>query len=371
MKEKESTRSMNWKLTLPECVRTPAFGNYGGFVETRPVKVDCSLGVNPLGNLCGTDTLTLTLSDFFKYPNGAGVLNGYIRSRWPGVSEEEIVWGTGSQGVLAQTARILGGNAKILGLVPQFLTGLMEFAMTGTNVSTVRLRPDRFEIAPEELADRLEDDTTLLYLDNPHNPTGSALPLEKVDALAGACAARGALLLVDEAYGDFLPDGESALNLKRDNVVCVRSFSKGCGMAGLRIGYAVIRDAFLRRSCVELGASFPVAEPSAVIAARFLPTLKLAEMRTEVRALKSRVTEFIAGYRSFSVAKTHPATPIFLLTWLEGGNLYEKLMEAGIQTEAGHFFELGDNSVRLRVPRHDRFEEFCSCWRELFGEASL
>lgn len=367
METAETVYSPNWKKTQPEYVREPRFGNYGMFVETRPVKVDCSLGVNPQGNLFGSETLELPVSELFMYPRGMEALKKHIRSRWPVVGDEEIVWDTGSEGVISRLARVMGKSAEIQGLLPQFLPGLAEFSSVGAAVSTMKLRPDRFEVSLEDLIARLSDRTTLLYLDNPHNPTGSVLSLGEIDTLAEACARHGILLLADEAYGDFLPEEESALNLKRDNIVCVRSFSKGCGMAGLRIGYAVIRDPELRRSYYSLGTAYPVSEASAAIASRFLPLLRLNAMRREVRKLKQQLLDFLGRYDAFSIAKTHPATPILLLTWKEGGNLYEKLMDGGIQTEAGHFFKLGDESVRLRTPRHDQFEEFCDCWRSLFG----
>jgi histidinol-phosphate aminotransferase len=271
-------------------------------------------------------------------------------------------------GVLANLAHILSGrNVKVLGITPQFMPALREFALAGSRVSTVRLLPGRFTLGVQALVDALEEDSTLLYVDNPNNPTGSALSLRDIELLAKECAARGTLLVMDEAYADFLDDAESAFNLDMDNVVCIRTLSKGCGMAGLRIGYGVIRNPELRRACEERALSYAISDVAAATAAELLPRIDFGAMRRRVRALKSRVMELIGSYDAFSIADTHPAVPILLLTWKEGANLFEKLMEAGICAESGHFFELSDASVRMRVPPEDQLEEFCALWRGLFG----
>lgn len=361
-------KPMNWKRHQAEYIRSPRFANYGMFAEKRPVKVDCSLGINPGGFPLKSETLTLPVTDCFKYPHKTDNLKDYICSRWSGVNPEEIVLGTGSEGILNNLGRILGGgNVKLLGVVPQFIPALMEFAACGVTIETLPLTQDAFDVDVGQIIQALTPETTVVYLDNPHNPTGSALPRAEVEKLAQACAEKGVLLIVDEAYGDFVPDEESALHLKGRNLICLRSFSKGCGMAGLRVGYGVIRDEELRRCYAELSLSYAVSDLSIAVTLTALEDLDIPAVRENVMLLKKKVMDFIKGYPDFSIAATYPSTPIFLLTWKKGGNLYDKLMEVGIQTEAGHFFCLEDNSVRLRTPQLSQIDEFCRLWEKAFG----
>lgn len=78
----------------------------------------------------------------------------------------------------------------------------------------------------------------LLYLANPDNPTGTWLQAEQIENLVTSLPG-GCLLLLDEAYADFLPPS-SLPNISRDEpaVIRFRTFSKGHGLAGLRVGYA-------------------------------------------------------------------------------------------------------------------------------------
>jgi histidinol-phosphate aminotransferase len=93
-------------------------------------------------------------------------------------------------------------------------------------------------------------DTKVVVICNPNNPTGTTIPLSQIEAIADATP-KTALLLVDEAYIEFLPHAEkiSAMELAktRENVLVARTFSKIYGLAGLRVGYAVASTEVISR----------------------------------------------------------------------------------------------------------------------------
>lgn len=88
----------------------------------------------------------------------------------------------------------------------------------------------------------IDGETKVVVVCNPNNPTGSTLTISQIEQLADATPA-DALLLVDEAYIEFLEDEQaySAVELakSRPNVLVARTFSKIFGLAGLRIGYGL------------------------------------------------------------------------------------------------------------------------------------
>jgi histidinol-phosphate aminotransferase len=90
------------------------------------------------------------------------------------------------------------------------------------------LDPDRFAVAGAKLA----------YLANPNSPSGTALTLEQVGALARRLPCP---LIVDEAYADFAEVGCAPLVAEHANVIVLRTLSKGYGLAGLRLGYLIAR----------------------------------------------------------------------------------------------------------------------------------
>jgi histidinol-phosphate aminotransferase len=81
---------------------------------------------------------------------------------------------------------------------------------------------------------------SVVLLASPNNPTGTALPIDLVEALAVGAAAVGAVLVVDEAYGEFRRAGvPSAVTLlpSHPNLAVARTMSKAFALAGARIGY--------------------------------------------------------------------------------------------------------------------------------------
>ena len=90
----------------------------------------------------------------------------------------------------------------------------------------------------------------IVYLTSPHNPTGSEFTLSAVEAIADGTG-EDTLVVVDEAYAEF-SEAPSAVALveERDDVAVLRTFSKAYGLAGVRLGYALVpgewADAYAR-----------------------------------------------------------------------------------------------------------------------------
>ena len=79
----------------------------------------------------------------------------------------------------------------------------------------------------------------LIYLSNPNNPMGSHHPASTIEAMINALP-QDCLLILDEAYIDLAPPGtEPTISPDDPRVIRMRTFSKGYGLAGLRVGYAI------------------------------------------------------------------------------------------------------------------------------------
>ena len=92
------------------------------------------------------------------------------------------------------------------------------------------------------LKDAVTDKTGLIYICNPENPTGSLLDPVELKAFCKEMSQK-CPVVVDEAYIDYAGDAEklSMIPLVKEGypVVVTRTFSKGCGLGGMRVGYAV------------------------------------------------------------------------------------------------------------------------------------
>src|SRR5262249_45253280 len=104
---------------------------------------------------------------------------------------------------------------------------------------------------------------------NPNNPDGRIIPHDDLLILHERLAARGGVLIVDEAFADLDPEQSLAPALPLSGAVVLRSFGKTYGLAGLRLGFALASPDIAQPLRAALGP-WPVSGPAIAIGARAL-----------------------------------------------------------------------------------------------------
>ncbi len=156
-----------------------------------------------------------------------------------GVAPENVMVGEGIDGLFGNAVRLfVEPGVKVatsLGAYPTFNFHVTGFG--GTLVTTPYVDDREHPASLLDLARR--EKARLIYFANPDNPMGSWWPAADVQSFIANLPA-GALLMLDEAYGEFAPDGTlPPLDVSNPNVLRFRTFSKAYGMAGMRLGYCV------------------------------------------------------------------------------------------------------------------------------------
>jgi histidinol-phosphate aminotransferase len=160
-----------------------------------------------------------------------------------GVPAERVALVNGlDEGIMATSVAYLRppvGGPVPDAIVPEPAFEIFRFdtAVAGGRLVQVMPKPD-FSFPLDEVLAAITPQTRVVFLTNPNNPTGVAMPLEAIRTIARALP-RGAIVFVDEAYAEFagvsfVPDLASF-----PNVIVGRTFSKAFGLAGLRIGCLV------------------------------------------------------------------------------------------------------------------------------------
>ncbi len=154
-----------------------------------------------------------------------------------------VAVGSGSGELLHMLAFGWCDRGQVVCAWPTF-NQLMSFAeKVGSEVRKVPLDAELRHDLPA-LAQVTTPNTSLLYVCNPNNPSGTVIDGPRLKAFCAEMAQR-TLVVVDEAYLDLIDEGatESMVGLARAgaNVVVLRTFSKIHGLAGLRVGYAIAR----------------------------------------------------------------------------------------------------------------------------------
>lgn len=161
-----------------------------------------------------------------------------------GLSADHIVTGTGSGELLCALGFIHGhGGGEIIAAAPTY-SELTNYAThSGAQIRLIPVDKQlRHDLSAMHAA--VSANTRAVYVCNPNNPTGTALPAAEIRAFVDALPER-VTTIVDEAYMDFTdgPGVSSVVDLvgKGKRVVILRTFSKIHGMAGIRVGYGIAR----------------------------------------------------------------------------------------------------------------------------------
>ena len=156
-----------------------------------------------------------------------------------GIAPQNLVVGEGIDGLLCYLVRLVveQGDAVVTseGAYPTFNYHVAGF---GGILHKVPYTDDHEDL-PALIARAAEVDAKLVYFANPDNPMGTWVSGDSIKAALDALP-DGTLLVLDEAYVEFAPEGTAPdLDIEDPRVIRLRTFSKAYGMAGARVGYAM------------------------------------------------------------------------------------------------------------------------------------
>ncbi|WP_424940589.1 pyridoxal phosphate-dependent aminotransferase [Aliiroseovarius sp. S253] len=156
-----------------------------------------------------------------------------------GIAPENILVGEGIDGILGYLVRlIIGPGDKVVTSQGAYPTFNYHVAGFGGELETVPYKDDH-EDPVALIAKAAEVGAKLVYIANPDNPMGTWHDVETIQRMINAVP-EGCLLVLDEAYIEFAPEGTAPpLNTDDPRVIRMRTFSKAYGMAGARVGYAI------------------------------------------------------------------------------------------------------------------------------------
>lgn len=228
---------------------------------------------NPLGTSPIVQKVLARHADrAFRYPqNHSPKLTAALAAQHD-VPEQCIVAGNGSDELIDMLIRMrcVPGEDNVICYSNAFSMYRMTAKLCGVEYREVP-REEDFSLPLAALAEAADENTRLVFVTSPDNPTGLAAGVEELSVLAGVLP-EDCLLVVDEAYIDFVWPPESYTPLqafeKFENLVVLRTFSKAYGLAGLRIGYGVMPPSIadsLRRARIPFTLNL-LAEEAAVAA---------------------------------------------------------------------------------------------------------
>ncbi len=188
----------------------------------------------------------------------------------------------------------------------------------GAKFIEVATRADRdFEIDVDELLQACDENSRLLFVCSPNNPTGTLLPVSELTKLLTARAGKS-VVVVDEAYVEFGTE-ESAVSLleQHQNLVVLRTLSKALGFAGARCG-AVIGPPAVIRMLSAVQAPYAMSTPVVECVEDALQDEQLAAADDAVTAIVSERRRVMAAMSNYPfVKKVWPSAANFFLVQVD------------------------------------------------------
>lgn len=197
---------------------------------------------NPLGMSPSASAAAMgALREPARYPDGSGFRLKAALAVHHQLPAEAFVLGNGSNDVLELAARAF--------LAPGRSAVFSEYAFAVYPLATQACGADGIEVPARHYAHDLDamaaamrDDTRVVFIANPNNPTGTVATPEQIARLLDAVPDT-VLVVLDEAYREYQPASlrtdTAALLARHPNLLISRTFSKAYGMASLRIGYGI------------------------------------------------------------------------------------------------------------------------------------
>lgn len=209
--------------------------------------LDFSANINPLGP---PRRLKEKWNEFFDeiidYPDPhCSSLREQVAER-EGLSWDSVLIGNGGAEIIFLIGKLLADKTVLI-IEPAFSEYERACRLNGCRVLYYQVQAPFWQPCEDELAAALKE-ADAVFLCNPNNPTGVVCPREFIISFVERCRKNGTLLIIDEAFYDFLAEYRPLVPLlhEYENLIIIRSMTKMFAVPGLRLGYCLAAPGIVR-----------------------------------------------------------------------------------------------------------------------------
>lgn len=314
----------------------------------RKLPIDLSLSENPLGCSPNVSMVLkqLTQADFFDYPDpDCNKLKKVIAKRFQ-IEVGSIFVANGSEAIIKLLPQVLL-KAKDEVIIPKLTFPMFDISTKMNNGKVISSEmTNSFDIDFEDIKSKITKKTKLIFLCNPNNPTGMVIPKRKI---VDFIKTTKAIVIVDEANIEF--GGRTVIKevKKFNNLIVLRTFSKGFGLAGFRIGFCIASKKIIRL-LEQTSQPFPVstmAEKAALVA--FADTKFIKKTKEFMKCERTFLSRELKK-RGFEVIKSQ-ANNLLVKIPNSSVNFVSKLNKKGVSVVDGSSFNFKKSNFIRVSPR--------------------
>ncbi|MCT4563155.1 MAG: histidinol-phosphate transaminase [Maledivibacter sp.] len=314
---------------------------------------------NPLGpSKKAVEAIKQEAANIHIYPDpGVATLKEKLAQKYD-LSPEQIVVGNGGEEIIKFIAQtfINSGDEAIMAL-PSF--GLYSTSVSHMGGVLVQIPLKNYKHDFEGFVENINENTKLIFVCNPNNPTGNIMTGEEIDYLFNNIPEH-IVVVLDEAYYEYAiknPEYPDSINIlkKRPNTIILRTFSKVAGLAGVRTGYCLTSKEIANEMTKVKGVfnANRLAQVAAVAALEddehIEKTVKLnyESMEMMEKYFEDNNLEYIKSNSNF----------IFVNINMDSRVVFQRLLEQGVIMRPGYLWNW-DNWIRVSTGTIEQTQKF-------------
>jgi len=292
------------------------------------------------------------------------VLSGKIAA-YEGISQSNIMLNSGSTPLLhAAAMHFSKGGKNIITGDPSYEDLPSAAKEHGGNWIKVPLTKD-YKLDLEAMEAKVDDNTGLVYICNPNNPTATVVDTQKLKDFCERVSKK-TMVFVDEAYIDYLPDpqGTTCIGCIKagQNIIVARTFSKLYGFAGLRCGYIVGLPQTIKMLSIYTPGAFNLsATTMAAAIAAYQETDYMKDALQKTIASKEYLYSVLKkeGYEYIPSSANFVMFPLKM----DGNKFVNEMFKRGVGVR--NWKLNGADWCRVSIGRMDEMEAFGAAFKEL------
>lgn len=271
-----------------------------------------------------------------------------------------VVSGNGMDGIIDTMMKLfMSPGSETIILIPTF--SYYEIATLSNGGKPVFVKRDNFNIAPEKVLDAVTDKTKMIFLCSPNNPSGNSIPDADVRKILESV---NAIVFIDEAYVEFARSGVTGLVKEYENLIVGRTFSKAFGLAGMRMGYAVVPE-WIAEEYMKVMTPFSM---DVLSTAGGIAALNDKEhLNRSIRMVEKGRQQLSTGLGE--LCKVYPSDANFVLVDVSprnAGDVSESLLEKGIIVrDCTSFRGAGRSLIRISVGKREQNQKVINAFHDI------
>ena len=322
------------------------------------LRLDKNENIVPLPEDVVSDIQRLITAELIStYPEEIEDLYVKIAS-WVGLKRENVMLSSGSDAAIKSVFEVFIEEGDEVVLVsPSYAMYYVYCKMFGARLKEVFYDEDLF-LDGDKVRRALSGSTKLLCIANPNSPTGTVLPHEDLIKTIEYYKDRDILVLVDEAYYPYYPETIIGLVESLDNLIVTRTFSKACGLASARLGFAASGPRITGllqkvRPMYEVNA-FAVKLGHYILDHADIIDRNLSEMKEGKNYIESAMRDM--GFKTFKTYANF--LNIEVGSQQTSRTVHELLKEEGILVKGGFKDKCLEKCIRITIGTKDQMKYF-------------